>query len=496
MSGFSSTSSIWAIVVIVIVPLLIIATAELDERLRQRDSPFRRAAAMLRTWTLPFFAIWALLVPVLGVENDSIAVRIALTGLLLSIAAAVQRALRIGVDRTRTKLSDGGRRNAPELLLMLPKLAVVLVSAWLLIDSVWGIDLSAALTALGVTSLVISFALQDTLSGLASGVLLLSDQPIQPGHWIEVGDNEGIVVDINWRTTRIRNRDGDMIIVPNSELAQSSIVNHTDIDSRTRVVVSLTVAYVNPPTLAKAMLLDAALGTEGVLASPPPAVLVTTIDDPLMGYEVHMWIDDYAIAPRVKSDFGALVWYQSHRHNVPLPSPAQDLFIHDGDAVEAGPGHAEIRVALSRSSLLSSLDEGDLDRLAQSTSYSRYAVGELISISSASTRDLMMIIEGNARIVLRRPDGTEVTFGELSDGDIAGLHAEQSVSGNDIGVRAVTDCQVAVVEGDAIEEVASRSIDLAAAFNRMAAVRRRRAERMIAAPDDPTEADDDGAAVS
>lgn len=482
MNALGSGSSIWTIVVIVIVPLVIIASAELDERLRQRDSPLRLAAMMLRTWSLPFFALWALLVPVLGVERDSLAVRAALTGLLLSIAAAVQRALRVGVDRTRVRMSAGGRRNAPELLLMLPRLAVVLIAAWLLIDTVWGVDLSAALTALGVTSLVISFALQDTLSGLASGVLLLSDQPIQPGHWIRVDETEGMVVDINWRTTRIRDRNGDMIIVPNSELAQSSIVNYTDVDSLHRVVVSLQVAFVNPPTLAKAMLMDAALATEGVLASPPPNVLVTTIDDPLMGYDVHLWVDDYAIVPRVMSDFGSLVWYQSHRHKVPLPSPAQDIFLHDGDAPEAVPGPAETRVALGQSPLLSTLEEADLDRLVQATSYARYAVGELISISSASARNLVLIVDGRARIVLRRPDGDETTFGELADGDIAGLLAEQSVGGNAIGVRAVTDCQVAIVEGDAIEEVASRSVDLAAAFNRMASVRRRRAERMIATP--------------
>ena len=48
-----------------------------------------------------------------------------------------------------------------------------------------------------------------------------------------------------------------------------------------------------------------------------------------MGYEAQMWIEDYTYAPRVKSDFGSLIWYQSHRMEVPLPSPAFDLYHHD-----------------------------------------------------------------------------------------------------------------------------------------------------------------------
>jgi hypothetical protein len=215
-------------------------------------------------------------------------------------------------------------------------------------------------------------------------------------------------------------------------------------------------------------------------------VIVTAISDPLVDYEIHLWIDDYAIVPQVISEFASLVWYQSHRHNVPLPNPAQDLFLFDGNAsAESVPSHGEIRNALSGSPLLASLDDADLDRLAHSTSFARYAVGEVLSDSANPSRDLVVMVEGQARMVLHRPDGTEAVFGELADGDIVGLLGEQSIDGHDIRVRAVTDCQVAAIEGETLEEVASRSVDLAAAFNRMSSIRRRRAERMIGSPPEP-----------
>ena len=496
MTGDTSTT--WAIIVIVVIPIAIIAGSELDERLRQRESPLRPTVLMIRAWALPLFALWALLVPVLGVDNDSLAVRTTSTGLMLAAAASALRALRVVINHTRERVNTGGRRRAPELLLMLPRLAIIIATGWLLVQAVWGIDLSAALTALGVTSLVISFALQDTLSGLASGLLLLGDQPIQPGHWVNVSGIEGQVIDINWRTTTIQDRDGDVIIVPNSQLATSSITNYTAVQSLHRVVVSVQVAYVNPPTSAKAMLLDAALATEGVLLDPPPRVVVTQTDDPLMGYDVQMWIDDYAIAPRVKSDYGSQVWYQSHRHDVPLPSPAQDLFLHDAAALAqvGGPSHADLLGWLSQSPLLASLDDEALGRLARAGRIVRYEVGELITDTDDDSRHMVVMSDGQADLVLRHDDGRETVITPLSAGEIVGFVSGDADMPGGLGVRAMTDCEVIVVDGDVAESVASRSVELTTALNRMTATRRRRAERVLArrpitAPDPTINAPDE-----
>lgn len=494
MNGDISTN--WAVIVIVIIPVAIIAAAELDERLRQRESEFRPAAVMIQSWTLPFFALWALLVPVLGVGSDDLAVRVSTTGLLLSIAVALLRTVRVIVDRTREHMNSRGRGNAPELLLMLPRLLVIITSGWLLVQAVWGVDLTAALTALGVTSLVISFALQDTLSGLASGLLLLGDRPIQPGDWVRVGDTEGLVIDINWRTTRIRDRNGDVTIVPNSELAGSSIKNYTNDQPQHRVVVPVQVAFVSAPTRARAMLLDAARGTAGVLAEPPPYVAVTQIDDPMMGYEVHMWIDDYAIEPRVKSDFSALVWYQSYRHDVPLPSPAYDLFHHDpvAEAAEISTSQSDLLSALTQSPLLGSIGDDDLDLLAGSARLAHYAVGEVITSSADDNRRLVVISEGNAELVLEHGDNDETILAPLVAGDIASVISPEADTPPGLVARAVTDCHLVVVEGEVVELVTSRNAEFATASSRMLATRRRRAERVLAgrvilAATDPPEED-------
>jgi small-conductance mechanosensitive channel len=495
MTDGSGVSATWAIVMIIVVPAVIIVAAELDERLRQRESPLRSAVLMLRNWMLPFFAFWAVLVPILGMDQDSLVVGLAGTGLVLSVGAAVLRALRVLIDEISARPRSDGRGPVPQLLLALPRLGVIIATGWILIGSVWGVDLSAALTALGVTSLVVSFALQDTLSGLASGVLLLSDQPFQSGDWIEAGDVEGVVMDVNWRTSRIRDRNGDTIVVPNSQLAGSNIVNYSSPNPLHRVVVPVQVAYKNPPTLAKAMLMDAALSTPGVLPHPPPNVVVVQIDDPLMGYEVQMWVDDYAIGPRVKSDFGSLVWYQSYRHDVPLPSPAQDLYLWDGVATEAAgrPAIADIRQLLDRAQMLSSLGDDDLDRLAHASQPARFSIGELMLDSRAPTRDVLIILEGEGSLLIIDDSGTEVAIGELAQGEVIDLATSAPRDGRDIALRALTDCEVLIVNADVLGEVGSRNSEVADAFNRVSSIRRRRVERMTQhrvvidqKPEDPT----------
>jgi small-conductance mechanosensitive channel len=479
MSGFASTALLWALAVVVFVPIVIVGAAELEERLRQVESPLRPAVLTLRNWVLPCFAAWAVLVPVLAV-GDTWYLRIVTTGLLLSLAVAGWQVLRVLNQDARHRPGESGRRQVPQLVMALPRLGLIIGTGWIL-ASIWGIDLSAALTALGVTSLVVSFALQDTLSGLASGILLLSDRPFKPGDWISAGDTEGEVIDINWRTSRIRDRNGDMVVVPNSQLAGASVINYSSPEPLHRVVVTLQVAFANPPTRARQMLLDAARSVPGVLTDPAPGVQVTTIDDPLMEYSVLMWVDDYAIVPRVRSDFGALVWYQSRRHNVPLPSPAQDLFLHDpiAEARASEPTAEQLREALRASPLLAELPAEVLDGLVDGAHLARFRMGELMFDADSAARDLLVLLEGNARLVLLEPGFDESVISEIGVGDVVGLLESHRGDDRTVALRAVTDCEVVVVAADLVSETGSRNPEIAEAFNRLAAQRRRRIDRLV-----------------
>lgn len=483
-SIFRDPTAGWAALLIVLLPLLIIGAGELEERLRQRDSTLQRPVSILRSWVIPLLAVWALVRVVFDRDASSLVARSVASAFLISVAAAALATLSIVVANYRDRPRVDGARSVPRLLLALPRLLIMLVAAWLLIAGVWDVDLSAALTALGVTSLVISFALQDTLGGLASGFTLLADQPFKPGDWIDADDLEGRVVDVNWRSTRIQTRNGDLVVIPNGQLAGATITNFDEPTRLHRVVVSLQVAYANSPTAAKEMLLAAARSTPGVLPEPPPRVLIAQIDDPLMGYNVQMWVDDYAIAPRVMSDFGSLVWYHSHRMGVPLPSPAQDLYLWDGVRnSEAGiRDHASLLRGLRISPLFDQLGDDELDELAEGVTPSRFAVGE--TILATGDDDLVLVEHGIARLELVLPGDRRESVAELVDGDVVGMIDSSEIKGNRLELIATRDCDVLTVGASAAGSVISRSPGLTAALDQVATSRRRRVLRLLRKADE------------
>jgi small-conductance mechanosensitive channel len=295
-SPFPDSSAAWAALIIVVLPLLIIGAGELEERLRQRDSKLQPTVSIIRVWVVPLITLWVLARALFDIGTDTIFLSLLGSAILLFGASAALSALRVVVAGLADRPRQTGRRPIPRLMLALPRLLLILATGWVLIAGVWGVDLSAALTALGVTSLVISFALQDTLGGIASGFTLLADQPFSPGDWIESGDIEGRVIDVNWRSTRIHDRDGDLVVVPNGQLANATITNYDQPNRLHRVKVPVQIERTATPTAAKEMLLDAARSTPGVVADPPPFVRVTLIADPVVDYEASMCI--CSTAPR------------------------------------------------------------------------------------------------------------------------------------------------------------------------------------------------------
>ena len=476
---FPDSSAAWAALIIVVLPLMIIGSGEMEERLRQRDSPYQPTIATLRIWVVPLLTIWVLARALLDTADDSLFIRLLGTAVVLASAVAALSAFRVVVAELADRPRRTGRRPIPRLLLALPRLLLVLATAWLLIAGVWGIDLSALLTALGVTSLVVSLALQDTLSGIASGFTLLADQPFSTGDWIESDDVEGRVIDVNWRATRIQDRNGDLVVIPNGQLAKATIVNFDQPSRLHRVKVSVQIDRSAPPTTAIAMLVDAARSPPGIVEDPPPFAQVTQIADPVVDYETSMWIDDYSLAPQVKADFGALVWYLSYRHDVPLPNPAQDVYFFDGAkaAIESRVTAAEVRQRIADIPLVAALDNDALDKLAAVASINQYRSGETI-IEEGTQRDLLLMHSGRARLILRRADLEDLNVVDIEAGEAFGVLSESPVSDRAL-VVATTDCEVLRIPPEGAGRAIAIAPDLANVLDQLAATRRRRIERVL-----------------
>ena len=153
--------------------------------------------------------------------------------------------------------------------------AAVLAIGSLITLAALGVQITPLLTALGVGGLAVALALQDTLSNLFAGLHLLADRPIRVGDYVKLADGvEGFVVDVGWRSTRVRQLQNSIAIVPNSAVAKATIVNYHLPELRLAITVRVSVDYASDPDRVEAVLVEEtqrAVGqVPGLLGEPAP----------------------------------------------------------------------------------------------------------------------------------------------------------------------------------------------------------------------------------
>jgi small-conductance mechanosensitive channel len=156
--------------------------------------------------------------------------------------------------------------------------------------AVLGIDLTALLASLGITSLVLGFALKDTIEQAISGTLLLFQRPFKVGDVIEIDSVEGVVTDVDIRTTNMRTFDGVHVLIPNNRVFQAVIRNKTHYKAR-RFEMTLTLSTNNDLAGANRALMAAMAGVPGVLAEPAPAVAFDNFTDSAVRTVARYWVD-------------------------------------------------------------------------------------------------------------------------------------------------------------------------------------------------------------
>ena len=147
----------------------------------------------------------------------------------------------------------------------------------------FGINIGSLLVSLGVGSLAVALAAQDTLANMIAGFVILVDRPFRVGDRIElIPGITGDVLEIGLRSTRVLNFDNNVIIVPNADLVKGRIINHAYPHIESRVLLKLSVAYGTEPDRVRAILLDLARKHPDLLRVPEPQVFVTALSENAM----------------------------------------------------------------------------------------------------------------------------------------------------------------------------------------------------------------------
>ncbi len=171
-----------------------------------------------------------------------------------------------------------------------------------------GFDTSSLVALLSVATLAFSLSLQSALSNVAGGVTVLSTQPFQVGEFVEIGGVSGTVTEVGIVYTKLSTVDNQVVLVPNSEVASSKIINYSAAGTR-RVDLQFSASYDDDIETVKAALLNACL-LPMVFTEPAPFVEVNSYGDHAICYDVRVWVNCadywdayYGVTNRVKVIF-------------------------------------------------------------------------------------------------------------------------------------------------------------------------------------------------
>jgi len=174
-----------------------------------------------------------------------------------------------------TARSEAGRRVGTQMMTM-ARVTFAVVFGALLLDNL-GVHLTALVTTLGIGSLAVALALQDTLGNFFAGLYLQADRPVRLGDYVrlDTGD-EGTVMHIGWRSTRLQTLANNTVVLPNERLSKAVVTNYSLPDPEVAVDVRVTVPYDADLERVERLLLEAARQAraeqDGLLDHPPPAV--------------------------------------------------------------------------------------------------------------------------------------------------------------------------------------------------------------------------------
>jgi small-conductance mechanosensitive channel len=202
---------------------------------------------------------------------------------------------------------------------------LTLVFVWgiglLVLLKLMGVSITPALTALGVGGLAVALALQDTLANFFAGVHILVETPIALGNYIRLNDqDEGTVIDIGWRTTRILNTSNNTIVVPNTKITSGILTNLSMPSAFVMVSIIVLTSLNADPQVARSCIMEALNETEGVLKEPGPIVLFDPGITPThLAFKVVLGTERQIGSGLVRSNLYFLILQKFRQAGVALP---------------------------------------------------------------------------------------------------------------------------------------------------------------------------------
>lgn len=463
---------IWGLFLILGFPILTIALGESIEKLKRQHNPFAKVLFNIRNWLLPPLAVLLVMRNILEINSGYIYLNIVET--LFGISLIYILILLINTILTTSgKPRKSWQIEVSNLLFQVIRGVVILGIAAYILGIVWKVDLTRLASAAGVGSLVMALALQDTLSNLVSGFLLILEAPFKIGDWIKIDDTEGEVIEINWRAVRLKTRERDVVIIPNGKLCKDTIQNYTILDPLHVVRMKVRFSYIDAPNKVIKMLSQTAIATEGIVSNPLPNINIQNyINNTAIEYEVKVCILNFTDLEEIEAEFMTRVYYAAKRYKLNLVYLTTIVHSMKDLPSDGSINVEEIPVSLQKIPLFTSLNHQTIENLAKSTTINYFGIGERIIQAGEIDNSIYIILEGNVLLTVKDSNNQQQQVAFLSNEDLFGETALLQEEISQISATATDDLKVISIQADILRSIINEYPKLAVEINSLIQTRK------------------------
>lgn len=370
------------------------------------------------------------------------------------------------------------RAKAPKFLSQILGLLLFVAAVLFVVSGVYGHSIEGVIFGSTVVVGIVGFAMQDLLGNIIAGIALEIGKPFLPGDWLIVDNQRAEVIEVNWRSTKLRNNDDVYFDIPNKSIVGANIINLTYANREHAVRLTVSFDYSASPNRVKDVLTRATAEVHGVLSTPPPKVFLKDFAESSVNYEIKFWIEDETRFFDIHDDIRTNVWYAAQRHGLRIPFPTRTLHIERPRRKEDGA--LEIaRVSVGRHPFLQLLEPVQVEALLVGARILRFGRGENVIRQGEAGESMFILLTGEADVLINTGD-LRAHVATLRPGDYCGEMALLTGEPRSATVVAQTDCELWEIAKPVFAELLKNNSALVQKLGELLAHRRMAAEGIIA----------------
>jgi len=342
----------------------------------------------------------------------------------------------------------------PPFLRQVVALFIYLIALLVVLSAIYHAQtqLKGVLAGSGIAAVVLGFATQDLFGGIIAGVALQISRPYKVGDWLSIQERFAEVMEINWRSTRLRTNDGISLDIPNYTVARNAIINLHYPTQTHAMRLRVGVDYNVPPNRVKDSLFRATSTAEGVLPEPRPKIFVMDFADSAVVYEIKFYMGNHAAYNDLCDAIRTNIWYELKRQRIRIPFPIRTLHLERRRPPVVPEGFAEAQAILRGEPLFDCLDDAQLDSVLHSAKINHYGRGERVIEEGAEGDSMFIVLRGNVHVSVFR-NGSHIRLGSMRAGDCFGEMSLLTGEPRSATIRADSDCEVLEISKEIMGEI-------------------------------------------